>query len=163
MRHFTAICLLALIVVPSLHGQVLVPGQRLRFTTTADPVRQVGVVDSVTAGHVWLRVADRPQQEMALADLRNTQVSHGRNYTPMYLGLVAGAVTGVLVYAALSEAAGPDDDVLPHFVAPIIGGGALLGGGIGLILSHEQWRAIDPRTGAAARGAWNVGLRLGRP
>jgi hypothetical protein len=160
MRHFTAICLLTLIVVPSLHGQGLVPGQRLRFTTTTDPVRQVGVVDSITAGRVWLRVADRPPQEMALTDLRDAQVSQGRSYTPLFLGIVAGAVAGGLAFTNLEDT----DGELAGLLAPIyIGGGALVGGGIGLILSHERWQAIDPRTGAAARGAWNVGLRLGTP
>lgn len=158
MRHFTAICLLALIVVPSLHGQGLVPGQRLRFTTTTDPVRQVGIVDSIAAGRVWLRVADRRPQDMALTDLRNTEVSQGRNNIPLFLGIVGGAVAGGLAYTL----ADPDSE-LGILVAPFIGGGALLGGGIGLILSHERWRAIEPGTGVASAGSWNVGLRVGIP
>jgi hypothetical protein len=135
----------------------LASGQRVRVTLSPDSV-VTGVFSSLGQDQVWLRSSSIPVERVQLIEL-----SQGRK--PAWIkglayGALGGAVVGGLLYATITDEYMKDDSNIwiPVFIGAGIAGGALIGGGLSLILARERWSVVPREEWATVGSRWRIGF-----
>jgi hypothetical protein len=128
------------------------PRSLLRFRETGEKKKRLGVLESATPASLVVLLEDASFDTLAVAELDVLEVWTGKQVDPgkTLLWTVTGALVGGVVAAGIHDEPASDFGDLDEAFAFM--GGALVGGGIGLVVGVQPvmtWMPVDPATVSA--------------